>query len=88
MRLYHPASGRSVEIPDAQVAEIALGQVAALQEVVGRLLYQAGPITPDTPCRCGATQPAHCCDYKLQAEKDALALLPPVIALGEERPPA
>lgn len=46
-----------------------------LREVIGRLLYTSGPITQETPCRCGATQPAHYCDYEVEARRDALRLL-------------
>lgn len=35
-----------------------------VMEVIEGLLYQSGPITKETPCRCGATQPAHYCPYR------------------------
>lgn len=51
-------------------------KIQSLTEVIGRLLYRAGPITDATPCRCGATQPAHACSYREQAIRDALAMVP------------
>jgi hypothetical protein len=74
--LVHPESGATVNVDAEWVVATLAARVTELQEVIGRLLYRAGPITPDTPCRCGATQPAHACGYHDQAERDALALMP------------